>query len=122
MLGGITRISMSTDKKKLYVVVHHRQDTDQRWPNSWLDDERLEAITTTLEIGGLCSDAMARGDSVFVHRCGWADSQPSVCCAASVIQSAPIDQRTSVVTFAAQQVLGATPPVSPHPGQNYYWA
>src|SRR5881394_4404849 len=112
---------MSTDRK-LYVVVHHRRDPSQPWTNSWLDDERLEAITTTTGIGELCSDAMARGEPVFVHRCGCAESHPSVCCAATVVQSAPIDRRTSVVTFAAQKVLGVAPPVAPHPGQSYYWA
>jgi len=113
---------MRTDVKNLYVVVHHRQDPDQRWANSWLDDDRLEAITTTTEIGNLCAEAKAHGESVFVHRCGWEDSLPSVSCSATVIQSAPIDKRTSIVTFAAQQALGTEPPVSPHPGQNYYRA
>ena len=113
---------MNTDTKRLFVVVHHRQDPNRLWANSWLDDERLEAITTTAEIGGLCQDAMDRGEPVLVHRCGWGDFQPLVCCSASVVQSAAIDGHTSVVMFGAQQVLSATPPVSPHLGQSYYWA
>lgn len=121
-LDCITHTAMSTDIKNLYVVVHHRQDPDQRWTNSWLDDERLQAITTTAEIGRLCAEAKTRGEPVFVHRCGWSDSLPSISCSATVIQSAPIDKRTSIVSFAGQQVIGATPPVSPHPGQNYYRA
>ena len=113
---------MTINAKKLYVVVHHRQDPDQRWTNRWLDDEQLEAISTTAEIGRLCQDAKEKGEPVFVHRCAWGDFQHSVCCSAGVLQSAAIDQRTSIVTFGEQRVLCATPPVSPHPGQNYYWA
>ena len=113
---------MNADKQKLHVVVRHRQNSDQRWANGWLDDDRLEKITTTVEIGELCAEAKARGEIVLVHRCGWADLPPLVCCAASVIRVAPIDQRTSEVTFAAQQVRRSKPLVAPHLGQNYYWA
>lgn len=111
---------MHTDTKRLYVVVHHQQDPNRLWANSWLDDDRLEAITTTAEIGRLCQVAMDRGDHVLVHRCGWGDSPPTVCCSAEVVQTAPIDERTSVVMFEAQQALDTTPPVSPYLGQSYY--
>jgi hypothetical protein len=88
--------------------------------NSWLDDERLEAITTTVEIGQLCRDAMEKDERVFIHRCGWGSLQPSVCCSASVAKVSGIDQRTTFVIFRPQHVPRGTPSVSPHPGQNYY--
>jgi len=107
---------------KLHIVVHHRQDSHQPWSNSWLDDSRLEAITTTAEIGRLCEQAMEENRPVFVHRCGWGSSDPRVCCSVSVENSAPLDQQTSLVKFSSQQVLNAVPTVSPRAGQNYYWA
>ena len=113
---------MSTNSKKLYVVVHHSRDTHQPWPNSWLDDKRLEAIETTTEIGRLCQDAKQRNEPVFAHRCAWGSSQPLVCSSASVAQAASIDPCTSLVTFEGQQVLNVAPPVSPYPGQSYYVA
>jgi hypothetical protein len=54
----------------LYVVVHHQQDENQPWVYAWLDDELIEAIQTTSEIGRLCQRAKERGERVYVHRCG----------------------------------------------------
>jgi hypothetical protein len=104
----------------LYVVVHHQQDPIQNWANGWLDNERLESITTTAEISQMCHDAMENGERVFVHRCGWGDARPVICCSANVMQSSSIDHGTSLVIFGEQQVLGVPPPVMPYPGQNYY--
>ena len=42
----------------LYLVVHHQQDFDQKWINNWLDDERLDTITTPSVIGEFCINAM----------------------------------------------------------------
>ncbi len=106
----------------LYVVVHHRQDTNQPWVNSWLDDERIEAIQTTNDIGSLCQEAQLHGEPVFVHRCAWAENLPSVCCSVKVAQAVPIDRRTFLVTFADPIPLCSVPPVSPAKGQNSYLA
>jgi hypothetical protein len=106
----------------LYVVVHHGRDSDQRFVNSWLDDERLDAITTTVEIGQLCQEAQQSREPVYVHRCGWADARPIVCCLVSVVRVDSIDRHTKLVRFTGQQVLNEVPPVTPHPGQSFYFA
>jgi hypothetical protein len=106
----------------LYLVVHHRQDTHQPWPNSWHDDSCLEAITTTAEIGRLCTEAQQKNERVFVHRCAWGPSSPIVCCSVSVVQVASVDRRTSLVQFAAPIVLHEVPPIPPRLGQNFYIA
>lgn len=100
-----SRIAMKTSAQRLYVVVHHRRDADQSFVNSWLDDERLEAITTTPEIGRFCLDAQQRGEIVCVHRCGWSDVRPTICSSASVVRVDSVDRRTSLVSFADQKIL-----------------
>lgn len=106
----------------LYLVVHHQQDFDQKWINNWLDDERLDTITTPSVIGEFCINAMQKGERVFIHRCGWENALPVVCCSAKVIQSAEIDEKTSPVKFGDHQVLGIKPPENAFPGLNSYWA
>jgi hypothetical protein len=106
----------------LYVVLHHRRDPNQPWVNSWFDDERIEAIQTTLEIGKLCKRAQDDGDLVFVHRCGFDGDVPIVCCAARVAQSAPVDRGTYSVTFCGTARRSLVPPLSPARGQNFYIA
>jgi hypothetical protein len=108
--------------KKLYVVVHHGRDPDQRFSNSWLDDERLEAIMTTVEIGQLCQNVQQKQELVYVHRCGWADVRPTVCCSASVDRVDSVDRQTKLVMFANQQKLDELPPVTPQSGQSFYFA
>jgi hypothetical protein len=111
-----------THKPILHLVVHHRRDPHQPWANSWRDDDTLEAITTTREIGSRCADAKARGEVVRVHRCGCGDSEPVVCCEVNVVASEPFDKQTFLVRFDRSQILGDLPKVSPHPGQNFYCA
>ncbi|MDD5138636.1 MAG: hypothetical protein PHY43_00065 [Verrucomicrobiales bacterium] len=106
----------------VYVVVHHNRDTNQPWQNSWLDDDRLEAIQTTRKIGELCLNAQRAKESVFVHRCAWGEFAPVVCCSVSVVQVSQIDQSTMLATFSDQQLLHAEPPITAVPGQNFYLA
>jgi hypothetical protein len=113
---------MNTNAQSLYVVVRHRRDSDQRFANAWLDDGRLEAITTTVQIGQFCRDAQQRRARVCVHRCGWADERPTVCCSASVVRVDSADKQTSLVGFGDQQALDMSPPVTPHSGQCFYFA
>lgn len=113
---------MNTTRKSLHLVVHHRRDAHQPWPNKWLDDDRLEVITTTKEIGLRCAEALATGEPVRVHRCGWGDIEPSVCCEVSIVSSVQFDKRSYLVEFHDHKILADTPRVSPYPGQNSYQA
>ena len=113
---------MSEVSKNLFVVVHHQQDSNQPWINSWIDDNRLDAITTTIEIGRLCEDLKKNSELIFVHRCGYGEMRPSICCSAWVIEVAQIDRKTSLVKFGKQNALNSLPAFSPHSGQNFYFA
>jgi hypothetical protein len=104
----------------LHVVLHHRQDADQPWVNAWLDDDLIEAIQTTTEIGHLCRRAKERGERVYVHRCGWGGSPPVVCCSAEVEDVGTVDKATALVRFASAVRLQQTPPRVPAKGQNFY--
>ncbi len=64
---------LKTDTENLYLVVHHRRSPDQQGPdqsysNSWLDNDRLEAIITNTKIAEFCQDAQQKGERVFVHQ------------------------------------------------------
>ena len=104
----------------LYIVVHHNRDAHQPWQNSWLDDDRLEAIQTTREIGRLCETAAIHSEEVFVHRCAWGETQPTICCSLRVDSVDLIDKKASLVKFRDFVILGNQPPLSPSRGQNFY--
>lgn len=104
----------------LYVVLHHQQDENQPWVNAWLNDQLIEAIQTTMEIGRLCRQAKERGEQVFVHRCGWLENPPMICCSASIEDVAEIDNSTTLVRFAGSTSLDEIPPRTPIRGQNFY--
>jgi hypothetical protein len=104
----------------LYVVVHHQRDENQPWINAWLNDQLIEAIQTTKQIGGLCHQAMEHGERVFVHRCGWQENPPVICCSAEVEEVAKIDNSTSLVRFVGAAPLNDSPPRTVVRGQNYY--
>ena len=107
-------------KEDLYLVVHHQRDAHQPYPNSWLDDQRLDAIETTPAIGRMCKDAKISDRAVFVHRCAWDDNPPVICCRAVVLDAVAIDRRTWYVRFGNQEVLSESPSKSPYPGQSFY--
>ena len=106
----------------LYIVVHHRRDPHQPWQNDWLDDSRLQAITTTAEIGRLCEQAQQRNEAVFVHRCAWGGITPTLCCSVQVAQIEHIDRRTDLVAFTNAMPISTDPLMSPTRGQNFYIA
>jgi hypothetical protein len=106
----------------LYVVVHHQRDANQPWQNGWGDDNLLQAIQTTKQIGQLCREAQQAKEPVFVHRCGWGEFSPTICCSAFVSQVGEIDKGTDLVVFERQSILGAKPPKTPVLGQNFYMA
>jgi hypothetical protein len=95
----------------LYVVVRHRRAALQRWQNAWLDDDRLDCITTSAQIGRLCQEARDAGHPIYVHRCAWKKSPPTVCCSAVVEDVTPIDAAFCRVRFDCQHVLNDPPPI-----------
>lgn len=107
---------------KKYLVVHHRQDPSQPWANDWLDDSQLVAITTTTPIATLCQAAQRSGEVVGVHRCGFGDTPPEICCNLRVKSVAGLDSKTWLVTFMDQNSISEAPPNRPAPGQNAYTA
>ena len=118
---------LKTDTENLYLVVHHRRSPDQQGPdqsysNSWLDNDRLEAIMTNTKIAEFCQDAQQKGERVFVHRCAWAGTPSIICCSAVVDRIDSLDRKMSVVRFAEQQVLNMSSPKAPYHGQCIYFA
>ena len=104
----------------LYLVVHHQQDPEQRWPNDWLDVDRLAAIQTTKQVARLCSDALVKSATVFVHRCGFGAHDPIICCSLTI---ASVDQVTAsvwLVKFSDQIQRSEKPFIQPRRGQNFY--
>ncbi len=109
-----------SEPKNLYVVVHHRRDSSQPFQNSWLDDNCLDAITTTKEIGDLCAMEKLQGKRIFVHRCGWANALPTICCSVLVAEIDSIGKRASLVGFSNPIVMNLPPNKSPLLGQSFY--
>ncbi len=107
-------------QENLYVVVYHRRDVHQPYPNSWLDDEQLDAIETTTAIGRMCKKAKLAGTAVYVHRCAWDDNPAVICCRATVLDATAIDRRTWYVRFGSHEVLAEPPPKTPFLGQSFY--
>jgi hypothetical protein len=105
----------------LFLVVRHQGNKDQRWANKWLDDDRLQTITTTPQIGDLCEAARIAGERVFVHRCGWKPDTPLICCSVKVAKVTKLDGRASI-EFTEPTVLGCEPPIRPAYGQSFYEA
>jgi hypothetical protein len=115
---------MSANRDKLYLVVRHVRDS-QKWPNEWIDDERLASITTTAQIGKFCREAKDIGEEVYVHRCGLINGadklHPIICCSVSVSEVGEPIGSNVIVKFSNQKVLNRQPLVRPELKQNYYW-
>lgn len=104
----------------LHVIVHHRRDSNQPWVNSWLDDNRLEAIQTTLEVARLCRNAHAKDATVFVHRCAFGGDAPLICCSLKVDTVDRVASSTWLVKFKDQRPIRSVPPIQAAQGQNSY--
>ena len=111
---------------KLYLVVRHRQNPQQLWLNIWQDDvndEQLTSIETTLEIGNLCNEEKNRNHLVYIHRCGYEDYPPMICCSACVAEVTATDNANRVkILFREQTTLNSPPIIQPVRHQNYYFA
>jgi hypothetical protein len=107
--------------RALYLVVRHRQNPQQPFQNIWLDDERLASIQTTLEISELCKKEKDLNQQVYIHRCGYENHSPIICCSAHVADVAEIGG-WNIVEFEDQTLLNSMPTVQPIRHQNYYFA
>jgi hypothetical protein len=54
----------------LYLILRPEQNPDQTFRNKWHDDNRPAWISTTVDIGELCEQVMAKGERLFIHRSG----------------------------------------------------
>lgn len=104
----------------LFLVVHHPDDKDRPWINSWLDNDCIETIQTTAKIGGLCKEAQSSDQFVFIHRCRFGESPPVICCTARIASVDPTSAKEALVRFKDQRPMDCSPPVSPVRGQNHY--
>ena len=116
------RFVQSQMKADLYLVVRPRQNPDQTFKNVWLNDDRLDSIETTLELGETCRISMKNGDRIYMHRCRFDNFPPCITCSALVVESLQIGQSLYLVRFAEHKLIGEAPKVSPPQGTNYYFA
>jgi hypothetical protein len=107
---------------KLYLVVHHRNDNQQPYSNSWADDTQLEAITTTKKIGDLCKEARQKDQMIYIHRCSYGSDRAIICCKVKVSRIVELTKNSYFVEFADLIPLNENPPFQPHLGQNCYEA
>ncbi len=105
----------------LYLVVRHQKAPQQTFHNIWMDDELLTSIQTTLEVGELCRQEMNLNHVVYIHRCGYLDYPPVICCSVHITDVEEIGGWI-IVKFGNQTPLDFTPPVPPVQGQNNYFA
>jgi hypothetical protein len=108
--------------KKFYIVVRHPL-APRTFKNIWLDDDRLDTITTTEEIGLRCGEAIKRKERIFVHRCGYVEANASPCIICSVkVASSEKDEsdKSYKVTFSDHNPIGAKPAYKPVKGENSY--
>jgi hypothetical protein len=105
----------------LYLILHHRRDPLQTWANSWLgsSESLIEAITTTKQIADLCSECIATGKIIYIHRCGYSSEIPTICCSA-IIDSVNEIGSSHMVKFKNASRLHETPRITPNKHQNYY--
>jgi hypothetical protein len=108
----------------LYLVVHHRKDEHQPYTNQWIedDDRLLKLIAMTPEVAECCEKARRANTRVFVHRCGWTDEPPTICCSVLVHKVWRVSGGSPWVEFAEAAPIEADPPFSPRQGQNFYVA
>jgi hypothetical protein len=105
----------------LHLVLRHKKNPIQKFKNEWLDYDRPSTIETTKEIGRLCNELNAKGEMIFIHRCGFEKLKPSVICKAKVIEVSKIKTKT-VVKFASHKLMNVSPDFAPPRGTNFYWA
>ena len=65
----------------LYIVLHQAADPHPKWKeNKWLDQYRIQRITTDPETAALCRQE----EIIYVHRCAWNGTRPITSCSVRV--------------------------------------
>jgi hypothetical protein len=103
-----------------YIVVHHPSDPNRLWANDWEAQILLCSITTPKTVAVRLSEAQARGERIFVHRCAWGTFPAEICCSALVSEVHDLDKTTALVKFTDVQAVSAPPPTTPRLGQSSY--
>ena len=102
----------------LYIVVHHPRDPDQPYANDW--DPRthtLRAFQTTPKWVREHSQALQPGARLLIHRCGWGDHPPVICCSVAVQEVTPY-----FIIVTDVRDMEELPPLQPMPGcGSYEW-
>ena len=106
-----------------YIVVRHRYNSVPTWKNEWLDENRLQRITTTRLIAEKCIELKESREPLRVHRTQFGTRRSSICCECDVagVTISP-DGETATVDFANWKVLNLSPLRSPARGQSCYEA
>jgi hypothetical protein len=100
----------------LYIVVHHPCDPHQPYANEWdRDTQLLRSIETTPRFVREHADALRPGARILIHRCGWGDYPPVICCSVEVEEVTPYFIRVTDV-----RLMDESPPLQPRPGCGYY--
>lgn len=103
----------------VHIVLRHK-DSPQLWKNRWLDENRPEWITTSIEVGMRCKMALDNKNPVRIHRLEWMGRPALICCECDVQAVRPIDEHQSHVAFGNWRVLEILPLVRPIRGQATY--
>jgi hypothetical protein len=99
----------------LYIVVHHPSDPQQPYANGWDGDQRLRFFQTTPSFVRQHKDALRPGERIFIHRCGWGEYPPVICCSVKVQEVTPYYVRVTDVKLMEEK-----PPLQPMPGCGHY--
>jgi hypothetical protein len=100
----------------LYIVLRHRGNRHENWKdNDWADDDHIRSITTTPKVAAQCQEA----DIVYVHRCGWKNILPSICCVAKVERIAGSKKKPQVF-FKDVRTVGLPTEKRPYGRMNSY--
>jgi hypothetical protein len=100
----------------LYIVVHHPSDPNQPYPNEWDPTTHLlRTIAATPKFVRDYADALRPGQRILIHRCGWGEFPPVICCSVAVEQVTPYFIRVTDV-----RVMDQTPPFQPMLGCGHY--
>ena len=73
-------VSDNDSRRHLYLILHHKDQPDQPYENTWVDAWRVSDITTDPPIGRLCEE----NRFAYIYRCRWGDWSPCVACSVEV--------------------------------------